>query len=67
MDKEIRQILEAAEAQGYRLKTHKNGHVSVYRDKVFITQFASTPSDRRGTLNALAPLRRDGFVWPPKK
>ncbi|WP_123378638.1 hypothetical protein [Pseudokineococcus lusitanus] len=67
MDKDLKKIVEAIEAAGYTTETLKSGHVEVRdADGRKVTTFAGTASDRRSTLNALAPLKRRGFQWPPK-
>ena len=66
MDKELRKLLKALEAAGYETRPTRNGHHVVYRKGVRITTISGTPSDRRSLLNALAPLKRRGFRWPPK-
>ena len=33
----------------------------------FVTTLAGTPSEYRGWKNALAKLKRAGFIWPPRK
>lgn len=68
MDKDLKKLLEAAEAQGYEVRWHpKTGHPLVYREGRKITTFAGSPSDYRSFLNSLAPLKRDGFVPPNAK
>lgn len=66
MRKELKKIVEALEEQDYTIHETSKGHVRVYKDGVWLTTFAGTPSDRRSWLNALAPLKRLGFQWPPK-
>lgn len=39
----------------------------VYKDGVLIATFSGTASDRRAFLNSLAPLKRAGFQWPPRR
>lgn len=67
MDKDLRKILKAAEAQGFEIRTTTDGHPMVYRNGEFVTQSATTPGDRRSRQNLIAALRRKGFVWPPKR
>ena len=65
MDKELRKLLEAIEEQGFHTKRTANGHHTVRTpDGQFVTVISGTPSDKRGTRNALAALRRAGFIWP---
>ncbi len=65
MDKELRAIVKALEAQGFAVKMTKRQHIVVTRDGELIATFSGTPSDWRSIRNALAPLRRAGFRWPP--
>lgn len=67
MNKEIRKIAKALVAQGFEVKVTKKGHFSVSIDGKFVTVMPGTPSDWRGMRNAIATLRRSGFVWPPKR
>lgn len=56
MDKDLRKILQAVAAAGYTVVINKRGHAEVStQDGEKVTTFAGTPSDRRSTLNALAP------------
>jgi hypothetical protein len=64
MDKDTRKLLKEADAQGFEIRTTRNGHAVVYRDGRRITTFAGTASDHRSYRNGLAALRRAGFVWP---
>jgi len=67
MDKDTRKVLKEAERQGFEVRISRTGHPMVYRDGTFVTKLASTPGDRRGLKNAIAALRRAGFVWPPRR
>ncbi|WP_036828690.1 hypothetical protein [Phycicoccus jejuensis] len=67
MDKEMRKIAKALEQQGFDVKVTKRGHISVSKDGRFVVVFAGTPSDWRSMRNALAAMKRAGFVWPPKR
>lgn len=65
--KETKDLIKALEAQGFTVsKTRKNHYAVRDAEGRFITTLASTPSDRRGFYNAIARLRRAGFIWPPK-
>lgn len=67
MDKDLRKILEAIKAAGYQVVRNRRGHWEVYtQDGVKVTTFAGTASDWRSHRNALAPLKRRGFRWPPR-
>lgn len=67
MSRDLREVLEAAKAQGFTVRRTKNGHYFVSRDGQPVTTFSGTPSDRRSFLNALAALRRAGFKPPGKR
>ncbi|MBP8880678.1 MAG: hypothetical protein KBG77_06215 [Dermatophilaceae bacterium] len=67
MDKDLKKLIAAIEAEGYTTAPTRRGHVRVYRDGTLITTFSGTSSDWRGVRNSLAPLRRLGFNWPPKR
>lgn len=67
MDKDMRKIVKALEAQGFEVRTTKRQMLAVYRDGEFVAMFAGNASDWRAIRNALAPLKRAGFQWPPKR
>ena len=67
MDKDLRKILKEAEKQGFEVRHTSDGHPMVYRNGEFVTQSATSPSDRRGQKNLIAALRRYGFSWPPRR
>lgn len=65
MDKEIKRILDAARAQGFRVRITAKGHAFITKaDGTPVTTFAGTPSDVRSAANAVGALRRAGFRWP---
>jgi 2'-5' RNA ligase len=66
MDKDLRKILQALEAQGFEVKTTKRGRYQVIRDGRVVTVFGGSTGDWRAIRNALAPLKRAGFRWPPR-
>lgn len=62
--KEIKDLLKALEAQGFKVSKTRNNHYAVRNAKgEFITTLASTPSEYKGYANGIARLRRAGFVW----
>jgi hypothetical protein len=61
--KDLRVLRRELERQGFDLKRGGNNHWQVRKDGRLITTLPSTPSDRRGFLNAVATLRRAGFKW----
>lgn len=67
MDKDLRKIVKALEAQGFEVTVTRRGHVIVTRDGEVISTFSGTASDWRSIRNSLAPLRRAGFRWPPRR
>lgn len=67
MDKDLRKIVRALEDQGFEVTVTKRQHVVVSRDGQVIATFSGTASDWRSIRNGLAPLRRAGFRWPPKR
>ncbi len=66
MDKDIRKIVKAVEAQGFDVATTKTGHLVVSRDGQRVTTLSARRQDPRGLLNALAQMKRAGFRWPPR-
>lgn len=63
--KEIRELIKALIAQGFTVSPTRNGHYTVRdRNGGYVTTISGTPSDYRATKNAIARLRRAGFVWP---
>lgn len=67
MDKDMRKLVKALEAQGFDVKVTAKQHVIVSRDGELIATFSGTASDWRSIRNGLAPLKRAGFRWPPRR
>lgn len=63
MDKELRRVLKALEAQGFEVRATSRGHYFVTKDGQPVTTFAGTASDHRSMRNAIAKARRAGFNW----
>jgi hypothetical protein len=64
MADEVRELLDAAEKQGWRVELTKKGHWRCYApDGINIVIVSGTPSDRRSLRNAIAQMRRYGFQW----
>lgn len=68
----VQDICAEAERQGFDVRRPTRGkHIKVYHPNggPWITNFPLTPGHdaRRSVLNSLAPLRRAGLRWPPKK
>ncbi|HEY8589581.1 MAG TPA: hypothetical protein VIL55_08515 [Naasia sp.] len=67
MDKDLRKIVEALEAQGFEVEVTSRGHVMVFRDGAAVVTFSGTASDWRSLKNGIAKARRAGFQWPPRR
>lgn len=67
MDKDLRKIVKALEAQGFEVETTSKGHLVVSRDGALVATFSGTASDWRSIRNTLARLKRAGFRWPPRR
>ena len=64
--KDLRQIIKAAESQGWNVKMGTNGHWRFTPPDPTkpIVRAAGTPSDHRWKPNLIGQLRRSGFIWP---
>jgi predicted RNA binding protein YcfA (HicA-like mRNA interferase family) len=67
MDKDLKKLIEALEAQGFTVERTTKGHVMVYRDAILVVTFSGTASDWRAMKNGIAKARRFGFKWPPRR
>jgi hypothetical protein len=67
MDKELRKIAKALEANGFETRVSRKGHLMAFRNGELVATFSGTASDWRSLKNSLAPLKRYGFDWPPKR
>ncbi len=66
MDKDMKKLIAEIERQSFVVRYRRSSHAYVTTPAGrYVTDLASTPSDRRGVRNAIAALRRAGFVWPP--
>lgn len=66
MNKEIRKIVKALEAAGFECDTTRKGRITVRTARGdYVTTLSPTATERHGLRNAMAPLRRLGFRWPP--
>ena len=62
--KDLKKLLRAAQAQGWRVELGKGGHFTLYApDGVGRVTMSSTPSDRRALMNTVAYMRQFGFEW----
>jgi len=64
LPKDLRDVLEHAQAQGWRLERRNGGHFMAYSPNgaTIVTIGNGTQSQRR---QVLADLRRGGLRWPP--
>jgi len=65
----LRDLLQEAQHQGFRLKLSGSGHINIFtRGGGFVT-WASTSVQDSGPASqkVLTSLRRNGFVWPPPR
>ncbi|WP_327359719.1 hypothetical protein [Streptomyces sp. NBC_01304] len=70
--KDLNKLRDQAEQQGFVLKETKRKHYLVYKPirdgketkLVFVTSMPGTPSEYRGLKNAMAALKRAGFIKP---
>lgn len=67
MNKDLRKIVRALEAQGYEVVFTSEGHACVFQDGEYVATFAGTPSDHLGYRNSLSKAKRKGFRWPPRR
>ena len=67
MDKDMRKNIRALEDQGFEVAVTTRQHIVVTRDGQMIATFSGTASDWRSIRNGLAPLKRAGFRWPPRR
>lgn len=67
MDKELKKVAKALEAQGFETRISKKGHMIVTRDGRLVATFSGTASDWRSMRNSIADAKRAGFRWPPDR
>ena len=67
MDKDLRKIVKALRDQGFDVEITSKQHVIVSCEGRLIATFSGTASDWRSIRNGLAPLKRAGFRWPPRR
>lgn len=62
--KELKEVVAAAEKQGWRVERTKKGHLMFYApDGVNIVNAGGTPSDHRALANLISRMRNHGFIW----
>lgn len=68
MSGDLRRLRKELDDQGFTVERSRKGHWIV-RDAEGkrVTTLAGTASDHRAWANALAYLRKAGFMWPPAK
>lgn len=59
--KDVRQLIRAAEAQGWAVSRTRGGHLRWRAPSGALVFTASTPSDWRALANILSYLRRNGL------
>ncbi|GAA4123173.1 hypothetical protein GCM10022215_29560 [Nocardioides fonticola] len=64
MDKDLKKVIQALEAQGFEIRLTRRGRLAVFNGEEYVTTFSGKPGDWRAFKNALAALRRAGFRWP---
>jgi hypothetical protein len=64
--RQLKIIIRAAEAQGWRVERRKKHYRFFPRTRAARpVAVPSTPSSRRTLANKLAELKRAGLIWPP--
>lgn len=66
MDKELKKVVKALEAQGFDVTVTRKQHIAVSRDGRIVAIFSGTASDWRSMRNSIAAAKRAGFQWPPR-
>jgi hypothetical protein len=62
--KDFKEIVAAAEKQGWRTERTRSGKIKMYApDGIHIVIASTTPSTRNAVQNLVADLRRQGFRW----
>lgn len=67
VNKDLKKIFKALKAEGYTIHPTKGNHYEVRLDGVRVSTFGGTASDHHAIRNSLGPLKRLGFVWPPRR
>jgi len=63
--KEVARIIRELRRQGFEVVMAQSGHWKVRDpDGRLITTLPASPGEYRGFRNAIAILRRAGFIWP---
>jgi len=68
--KESREIIAELRRQGWNVERTERGHYKAYPPdpaQKMVTFAGGLSGDHRAVKNAVAQLRRSGFVWPPTK
>lgn len=62
--KEVKELLAAARAQGWRVEPTRSGHYLLYAPSGDgIVTVGGTPGDRKALAHSVARMRRYGFQW----
>lgn len=64
MNKDLKKIAKALEAQGFEVTLTRKQHLAVSKDGRIVAIFAGTASDWRSMRNSIADAKRAGFQWP---
>ena len=64
MGNDTKKLVKELKRQGFEVTMTKGSHYEVRLNGRRVATLAGTPSDKRGWLNAIAALRRAGFIWP---
>jgi predicted RNA binding protein YcfA (HicA-like mRNA interferase family) len=59
----VSDLLKSLEDSGYTVKRTKNNHWQVCAPGHSTVTISSTPSDKRGTLNIVSTLKRNGYTF----
>lgn len=63
MNKDLKSLLKALEAQGFDVARTRKGHWMVRCDGRLVSTISGSASDPRSLRNAIAEARRHGFQW----
>ncbi|MHB1870805.1 MAG: hypothetical protein ACYCT1_08125 [Steroidobacteraceae bacterium] len=67
MTKDLREIMDEAERQGWRVRRVGDGFMLLAPSGAGAVTIHGTESDRHALANTIARLRRYGFGWPPDR
>lgn len=67
MDKDMKKLIKAAEAQGFTVELSAKGHPVFRKSERVVATGSGTSSDHRAIKNLIGQLRKAGFRWPPHR